>query len=137
MLFLQSWEEMTAAGLNMLNYMGPLRKNKNTPADDDPSIDVAPFDFERFKRHLTGLLERVSRLLTQNDQKTNGNDNDTDDTLAEEDDTVDSIDNPMAIKEEQSDWIFDVQKTMDVLPRLQAETDNDDAKASSSKDEML
>lgn len=121
---------MTAAGLNMLNYMGPLRKNKNTSADDDPTIDVAPFDFERFKRHLTGLLERVSRLLTNADQKGN----DTDDTLAEEDDTNELVDNPKASNGEQSDWIFDVKQTLEVLPRLQAVTANDIAKASSSKD---
>lgn len=119
---------MTAAGLNILNYMGPLRKNKNTAAaDDDPAIDVTPFDFERFKRHLTGLLERVSRLLTNGDQKGN----DIDETLAEEDDAADDS---KASKEEQSDWIFDVEQTLDVLPRLQAVTVNDSARASSSTD---
>lgn len=120
---------MTAAGLNILNYVGPLRKNKNATADDDPTLDVAPFDFIRFKRHLTGLLERVSR---------SGNANDiSDDTLAEEDDANESVDNSKAPKEEESDWIFDVKQTMDVLPRLSTQTNTNDensAKSSISKD---
>lgn len=122
---------MTAAGLNILNYVGPLRKNKNAPADDDPALDVTPFDFERFKRHLTGLLERVSRMSTNGEKV-----NDIDDTLTEEDDTTESIDNTKTtIKPEESDWTFDVKKTMDVLPRLHIDaTEEDSAKASFSKD---
>lgn len=122
---------MTAAGLNILNYMGPLRKNKNAPVDDDPALDVTPFDFERLKRHLTGLLERVSRISMSGDHK------DIDDTLTEEDDTNETTDNTKTTnKQEESDWIFDVQKTMDVLPRLHvdATTDADSAKVSFSKD---
>lgn len=121
---------MTAAGLNILNYVGPLRKNKSVTADDDPTLDVAPFDFDRFKRHLTGLLERVSR---------NGQPkaNDIDDTLTEEDDTNELADSTKAPKEEESDWIFDVKQTMDVLPRLSIQNNNNDknsAKSSFSKD---
>ncbi|XP_031630232.1 protein PTHB1 [Contarinia nasturtii] len=113
----QSWEEMTAAGLNILTYVGPLKKNKNGVADDDPTLDVAPFDFERFKRHLTGLLERVSRQ--SGDQKSNS----IDETLTEEDDINElSVDNPKTTNEE-SDWIFDVKQTMDILPRLQNNID--------------
>lgn len=120
---------MTAAGLNILNYVGPLRKNKNATADDDPALDVAPFDFGRFKRHLTGLLERVSR---------SGNPKANDivaDTLAEEDDVNETVDNSKAPKQEESDWIFDVKQTMDVLPRLSVQTnDENSAKTNISKD---
>ncbi|XP_055320368.1 protein PTHB1 [Sitodiplosis mosellana] len=126
----QSWEEMTAAGLNILNYVGPLRKNKNAATDDDPTLDVAPFDFDRFKRHLTGLLERVSR---SGGPKAN----DIKDTLTEEDDVIESTDNSKPPKEEESDWIFDVKQTMNILPRLSLQTninDENGAKSSFSKD---
>lgn len=127
---------MTAAGLNILNYMGPLRKNKNAPIDTDPALDVAPFDFDRFKRHLTGLLERVGRMSSSSssgDQKSN----DIDDTLAEEDDP-----NELSAEQtiegnapaEESDWCFDVKKTMDVLPRLQNQIDTDSSKAANSRE---
>lgn len=118
---------MTAPGLNILNYVGPLRKNKNVVADDDQALDVAPFDFDRFKRHLTGLLERVSR---NGDQRSN----DIDDTLAEEDDTNESADSSKTTKQEESDWIFDVKQTMDVLPRLSVQNDENSVKSSFSKD---
>lgn len=116
---------MIAAGLNVLNYVGPLRKNKNVQADNDPSLDMAPFDFERFKRHLTGLLERVSR------QKSDG----IDETLPEEDGTTESGDNSKPTNEqEESDWIFDVVQTMDILPRLQNNSNENSAKSNFSKD---
>lgn len=122
---LQSWEEMMATGLNILNYIGPLRKNKNSAVDDDPTIDMAQFDFERFKRHLMGLLERVSRMSFNGDQKVS----DIDDTLTEEDD-----ENAHTAKQEESDWIFDVEKTMDVLPRLQNNLEDNNAATNLSKD---
>lgn len=108
-----------SAGLNVLNYVGPLRKNKNAPTDDDPVFDITPFEFERFKRHMTGLLERVSRISTHVEQKHN----DIDDTLTEEDDIHESIDSNETSKQEESDWVFDVKKTMDNLPRLHVESD--------------
>lgn len=124
---------MSAVGLNILNYTGPLKKKeKNGVIDDDPTLDVAPFEFERFKRHLAGLLERVSRH--SGDQKANR----ISETLPEEDDINESaIDNSKATNEEESDWIFDVKQTMDILPRLQNNVDNIDessAKSSFSKE---
>lgn len=113
----QCWEEMTAAGLNSLNYIGPLRKNKSAAVDEDPTLDVAPFEFDRFKRHLNGLLDRVSRMITTNGEQ---KPNDVDETLAEEDDNAtDASDQAKAARTEESDWIFDVKKNMDHLPRLQ------------------
>lgn len=113
---------MTAAGLNSLNYIGPLRKNKNAATDQqDLTLDVTPFEFERFKRHLNGLLDRASRMI-DGEQK--------DDTLPEEDDNaIDASEMPKAAPAEESDWIFDVKKNLDVLPRLQ---NNPDADSSSS-----
>lgn len=111
---------MTAPGLNFLNYVGPLRKNKNATIDEDP-IDLAPFDYDRFKRHLTGLLDRISRMCTTpSDQRSM----DVDDTfpisesLNEEDDTINE--NTKGECEEESEWISDVKQTLDVLPRLQS-----------------
>lgn len=118
---------MTAAGLNILNYVGPLRKNKTVAIDNDPTLDVAPFDFDRFKRHLSGLLERVSRSGNQKG-------NNIDDTLTEEDDTNELADNSTAPNEEESDWIFDVKQTMDVLPKLSIQNDENSAKSSFSRD---
>lgn len=127
---------MTATGLNSLNYIGPLRKNKNAAVDDDLTLDVTPFEFERFKRHLSGLLERVSRILATNGEQ---NVNDVGETLPEEDDNAtDASEMQKNTEAEESDWIFDVKKTMDVLPRLQKHTDADSSssstRASFSKD---
>lgn len=120
---LQCWEEMTAAGLNSLNYIGPLRKKKNVAIDEDLTLDVTPFDFERFKRHLTGLLERVSRMISTNGEQKS---NEATDTLTEEDDNAtDASEMPKSTQDDESDWIFDVKKTMEVLPRLQHIADAD------------
>lgn len=109
---------MTAAGLNYLNYIGALRKNKNATIQEDPSIDVTPFEFDRFKRHLTGLLERVSRMSM-------GDDASQKPEAVEEEDDIESN----AKKDEESDWVLDVEKTIEVLPRL---LDTNDNKASTS-----
>lgn len=126
---------MTAAGLNSLNYIGPLRKNKNAPNDEDQTLDVAPFEFERFKRHLNGLLDRASRMIATNGEQ---KPNDVDETLPEEDDNaIDASEMPKTTPAEESDWIFDVKKNLDVLPRLQHHPDADsssNAGASFSKD---
>lgn len=114
--YFQSWEETTASGLNFLNYVGSLRKNKT--AEEDPTIDVTPFEFDRFKRHLSGLLERICRMCTTpSDQKSI----DVEDTFpipesVEEEDS----DSPRNVKEEEeSDWASDFNKISDILPRLQ------------------
>lgn len=117
---------MTAPGLNYLNYVGALRKNKNATIDEEPSVDVTPFEFDRFKRHLTSLLERVSRMST-NDHKASGSDDmsSVPEPVAEEDDSA--IESANGIKpkkkDEESDWVFDVEKTIDALPRLVDDTD--------------
>lgn len=126
---------MTAAGLNSLNYIGPLRKNQNSAVDEDPTLDMAPFEFERFKRHLNGLLDRASRMITTNGEQ---KPNDMDGTLPEEDDkAIEASEMSKTTTAEESDWIFDVKKNMDVLPRLQHHTELDSGsstRASFSKD---
>lgn len=127
---------MTAAGLNSLNYIGPLRKNKNAATDEDLTLDVAPFEFDRFKRHLNGLLERVSRMIATNGEQKSI---EIDDTLREEDDdgATEASDMPKTASAEESDWVFDVKKNLDVLPRLQNHPDAEGGsspRASFSKD---
>lgn len=67
----QSWLEMVAPALEMLNHIGPLRKNKNTALDDNPSYATTSLDFGRFKRHFISLLERVCRLAANQTNSTN------------------------------------------------------------------
>lgn len=118
---------MTAAGLNILNYIGPLRKNKNGAADEDLTFDKTPFEFDRFKRHLNGLLERLSRMVASsstNDHKSFDSDETIQEQpLKEEDDTAENNENSTPQIEEESDWVFDVKQAMDVLPRLHNPTD--------------
>lgn len=115
--YLQSWEEMTASGLNFLNYVGSLRKNKT--AEQDPTIDVTSFEFDRFKRHLSGLLERICRMcITPSDQRSI----DVEDTFRIPESVEEEADSPRSVKEkeeEESDWASDFNKSSDVLPRLQ------------------
>lgn len=109
---------MTASGLNFLNYVGSLRKNK--AAEQDPTIDVTSFGFDRFKRHLSGLLERICRMCkTPSDQRSIN----AEDTFRIPESVEEEADSPRSVKEEEenekeSDWSSDLNKTSDVLPRL-------------------
>lgn len=62
---------MIAPSLEMINYIGPLRKNKNTALDDNPSYATTSLDFNRFKRHFISLLERICRLAANQNNGTN------------------------------------------------------------------
>lgn len=127
---IQYWEEMTAPAFDVLNCIGPLRKNKNSTMDDISTIEINPFEFERFKRHLHGVLERLCRLTASDNRAGTTDANDSmenlfsaDDTLKEEDDdaataTKDDTESTPNNTEEESDWICDVKQTMDLLPRL-------------------
>lgn len=101
--------------MNFLNYVGSLRKNKK--AEEDPTIDVTPFEFDSFKRHLSGLLERISHMCTTpTDQKSI----DVEDTFPIPESVEEDADSPRnANEEEESDWASDFNKISDVLPRLQ------------------
>lgn len=127
---MQNWEEKTAPAFDALNHMGPLRKNKHSPIDDINTFDTSPFEFERFKRHLHGVLERLCRLAAIENRAGTLDMDDSlenvfsaDEALKEEEDDVAIAKNadiePSPNKtEEESDWICDVKRTMDLLPRL-------------------
>lgn len=119
---LQNWEEMTAPAFDVLNCTGPLRKNKQSTLDDISVIDRSSFEFERFKRHVTGVLERLCRL-TSSENRIGTVDTDGDALEEEEDDdtaiaAAEDTESPSNKTEEESDWICDVKQTMDLLPRL-------------------
>lgn len=116
----QHWEEMTSSALDMMNRIGPLARSKQNASGDTFNMDQEPFNFDRFKRHLNGLIERCCRIASA-DGKINADtdqsiDNITVDTLKEEDDEHIVTDSNKA--EESSEWTCDVKKTMELLPRL-------------------
>lgn len=53
-----------APSMEMLTYIGPLRKHKHGALDDNPSFVIGALDLNRFKRHFSSLVERVCRLAT-------------------------------------------------------------------------
>lgn len=124
---MQNWEEMTAPAFDALNRIGPLRKNKNSTMEENTTIDIVPFEFERFKRHLHGVLDRLCRLAAT-DNRTGSVDKDdaldnvfsANDALEEEEDDAIAEDTESALNktEEESDWVCDVKETMNLLPRL-------------------
>lgn len=127
---MQNWEEMTTPAFDALSRVGPLRKNKHLSMDDISTVDIIPFDFERFKRHLNGILERLCRFVSSENRSGAIDTDDSlqnilyvDDTLEEEEDDATNVANedieslPNKV-EEESDWICDVKQTMDLLPRL-------------------
>lgn len=65
----------------MLNHIGPLRKNKNTALDENPSFAITSLDVNRYKRHFTSLLERVCRMAANVGQS--GTTETDDDTIEE------------------------------------------------------
>lgn len=100
--------------------MGPLRKNKNTPLEN-ALIEISVFNFERFKRHLTSLLERVCRLAQSQDTKQNlSQANDPNDTQTEHilNDVIEKDLDENKIVEEESDWINDVKQTSSVFTQF-------------------
>lgn len=127
---MQNWEELTAPAFDALNRLGPLRKSKHSTIEDISTNDINPFQFERFKRHLHGILDRLCRFAATENRTGAVDAGDSlenifseDDALEEEgDDAVNSeIENkelPPSKPEEESDWVCDVKQTMDLLPRL-------------------
>lgn len=115
--FFQSWEEVMAPSMEMLNYIGPLRKHKHGALDDNPSFVVGTLDLNRFKRHFSSLVERVCRLSNSS------GDNHETDKLSR--DNVDDYGNSVVagIQEEPeqvdetSDWI-DQGNSSDIVPSV-------------------
>lgn len=120
---------MVASGLNYINYVGALRKNKTAKEEDVISIDVTPFDFERFKRHFSGLLDRISHISS--DSASNDEGFTRHESLEEVDEeesgvanerraSVDEANSKSKAKKarNESEWVSDVQKMMNILPKL-------------------
>lgn len=122
---MQNWEESTALAFDVLNLIGPLSKNKYSTKEDISNIDVSSFEFQRFQRHIQSVLERICRLTasTCSFATSDLSERYLDETLEEEEnnETVIATEEsalPQNKLEEESDWVYDVQKTMDLLPRF-------------------
>lgn len=111
----QCWEEMVAPAFESMHRFGFLSKNKT----NDVSVvgDIDPFEFNRFKRHFVGVLERLCRLCIRSSNAADADestDNNLKDELNEEDEQMTNIDTAP----EESEWTCNVEKTMEMLPRL-------------------
>lgn len=53
-----------APTFNLLIHYGPLSRNKSIPLDSQPSVSSTNFEFDRFKRHMTSVLERLCRITS-------------------------------------------------------------------------
>lgn len=137
---------MVAPGLNYLNYVGALRKNKAGKDEDAISIDVTPFDFERFKRHFAGLLDRISHISSDTASNEKDDGFHRPESLEEEEeeeggaaaakgdggegrDSVDEANSRSKAKKvrNESEWVSDVHKMMTILPKLADINDADSA----------
>lgn len=99
----QTWEETTNDSLDRLNHIGPLRKNKNAPFDDNPSYASTSLDINRYKRRFSALMERVCRLCSKKDITVDEN-NALDNDLVEEENE----------DEHTSDWLSDNRSQIDL-----------------------
>ncbi len=79
-----------------------MRKNKNAPADENPSYASTALDISRYKRRLSGILERVCRLCSKKDNSQEENNLLENDLLEEENE-----------EEHTSDWISDNRPQID------------------------
>ena len=88
----------------MLSHIGPLRKNKNTSLDENPSFAITTLDINKFKRHVLALLDRICRLILRPTDKsdTKSHHEDDNDDIAEEnnEDAIDTVD-----ENQESEWI--------------------------------
>lgn len=69
----QSWEESMSPGIDMLHHYGPLNRskhasNKNSIPDNATAYNI--FDYSRFRRHFSTLLERVTKIVIENPKDT-------------------------------------------------------------------
>lgn len=99
----KTWEETTNDSLDRLNHIGALRKNKNAPIDDNPSYAATSLDINRYKRRLSGLLERVCRLCAKKDNIQDDGNLLENDCLEEENE-----------EEYASDWVSDNRSQLDL-----------------------
>lgn len=103
----QSWEEITAPALDMLNHNGPLRKNQNASIEEQPNFAVTTLDFVRFKRHLNSLMDRVCRLVANNSNNST--------PAAPIDDSDDFSDENKLEFAEISEWVNDAVPTTGIV----------------------
>lgn len=91
------WEEITSPSLEILNYSGPLRKNKNSTLDEHPTITTNEIDIQRYKKQFGSLVERICRLvITKNDNKNDGEEFNENEDEFEDDEKI-----------ETSEWMND------------------------------
>lgn len=120
-----------------MNYVGDLRKQKNGQEEDALFVDIVLFEFERFKRHLTSLLDRIL-LLTRTDANSNDKEdgfNRPESLKEEEEETAtprrresrggSNIDDETDQGCDESEWVSDVKRMMTILPRLTDEVSED------------
>lgn len=108
----------------MLNHIGPLKKSKSVSFEENQAVDSSTLNFDRFKRHLTGLLDRVCRLAAKGEDIKGISDQSVDDLneITNEDNSQEQ--NPTNLEdenflEEESDWISEVKETTDaIVPQL-------------------
>lgn len=103
----QSWEEITAPALDMLNHNGPLRKNQNASIEEQPNFAVTSLDFVRFKRHLSSLMDRICRLVANNSNNST--------PAAPIDDSDDFSDENKLEFAEISEWVNDAVSTTGIV----------------------
>lgn len=53
---------MVGPAVDLLDHLGPLKNSKNADFDDSAVYAAPAFDFDRFRRHLAALLERICRM---------------------------------------------------------------------------
>lgn len=123
---------MVAPGLNYTNRVGALRKQKNGQAENAHSIDIVSFEFERFKRHLTSLLDRIMHLATTDAQSGDKDDGfQRPESVEEEDEETvtprkrGDSDARAADerRDDESEWVSDVKSMMAILPKLADDID--------------
>lgn len=90
---------MLCGPLELLSYSGILRKNKGASLKENLSFNVASFDFDRVRRHLISLLERLCRIAQKGINAVD----------------VEESSNLAPTQEEESDWVYDVEKTKEML----------------------
>lgn len=127
------WEEVVASGLNYINCTGALRKHKNGNITDVNTVGVTPFDFSRLKRHLHGVLDRISYINTGVDMSDVKSDDlhknqsvqeEEEGNVMEGDAQIENggcietgSDNKRELKN-TSEWVYDVEKMVNILPKL-------------------
>ncbi|XP_054740776.1 protein PTHB1 [Anastrepha obliqua] len=68
-----SWEESMSPGIDMLYHYGPLNRVKNNSEGInaiETNVTHANFDYNRFRRHILSILERIQRIAATTEATT-------------------------------------------------------------------